>query len=371
MTDSVNDILQQERAKYLGIDEDELLNGLSEADLNQLAMELEDMDPDNQLLPAGHRQRDHTKKEATGPLDREKLLDFIEEESKAVEDKEDFVPFESGTKRGKIFTPSDNAQSQLELDGFKMDPELEECLNSATEAEITDIAAILGMHTIMNNEQYYESLKAKNAGKIICTEGFSAVTKCKMNAMPANEPPNPTDIEETLTRIQDNEEGLTEVNLNNIKNIPIHTLIDYCEALKANTYVTKWCLANTRCNNVVANAIADMLKINRSVRVLNLESNYISAEAMLGVVETLEENDSLEELRIDNQRDQYGQKFENDCVAILDKNTTLLRFGYHFKMQSPRNAVPGFLMRNLDLKRKSRVQYNPSSVVTQSYVKKE
>lgn len=366
MGDSVTEILDQERQKYLGLDEDELLKGLSESDLDQLALELEDMDPDNQLLPAGHRQRDHTKKGATGPLNREKLLDYIEEESKAVEDKEDFVPFESGAKRGKIYSPPEKSQLQNELDGFQMDPELEECLNSATEAEITDIAAILGMHTIMNNEQYYESLKAKNAGKIICTEGFSAVTKCKMNAMPANEPPNPTDIEATLIRIQDNEEDLKEVNLNNIKNIPIHTLLDYCEAIKANTYITKWCLANTRCNNVVANAIADMLKINRSLKVLNLESNYISAEAMTSIVETLEVNDSLEELRIDNQRDQYGQKFENDTVAIIEKNFTLLRFGYHFKMQSPRNAVPNFLMRNLDMKRKKRVQYNPSSVVTQS-----
>lgn len=370
MTDSVQDILAQERAKYLGLDEDELLNGLSEADLSTLALELEDMDPDNQLLPAGHRQRDHTKKDATGPLDREKLLDFIEEESKAVEDREEFVPFELGAKRGKVFEAAER-KLDLEDEGFKMDPELEECLNSASEAEITDIAAILGMHTIMNNEQYYESLKAKNAGKIVCTAGFSAVTKCVMKAAPASEPPNPTDIEGTLEKIQDNDENTTEINLNNIKNIPIHTLVDYCEALKANTYVTKWCIANTRCNNAVAGAIAEMLKINRSLKILNLESNYISANAMLKVVETLEENDCLEELRIDNQRDQYGQQFEYDTVSILEKNTTLLRFGYHFKMQSPRNAVPGYLMRNLDLKRKSRVHHNPSSVVTQSFVKKE
>jgi len=32
------------------------------------------------LLPAGYRQKDQTKKQPTGPLDREKLLDYIEEE---------------------------------------------------------------------------------------------------------------------------------------------------------------------------------------------------------------------------------------------------------------------------------------------------
>jgi len=370
MSDSVNQILDQERQKYLALDEDEILNGMSEADLDKLALDLEEMDPDNQLLPAGHRQRDHTKKDATGPLDREKLLDFIEEESKAVEDREDYVPFEPGQKRGKIFQQIEKTQHQKDMDNFKMDPELEECLASATEAEVTDIAAILGMYTIMNNEQYYESQKPENAGKIFCTEGFSATTKCKMNAMPANEPPNPTDVEATLIKIQENESDLTEVNLNNIKSIPIHTLLDYCEAMKANTYITKWCLANTRCNNVVATALADMLKINRTLKVLNIESNYISADTMTTVVETLETNDCLEELRIDNQRDQYGQKFENDTVAIIEKNTTLLRFGYHFKMQSPRNAVPNYLMRNLDLKRQKRVQYNPSSVVTSSVAKK-
>ena len=53
---SVADILEQERNKYLALDEDEILDQLSEHDLNQLKIHMQDIDPDNQLLPAGLRQ---------------------------------------------------------------------------------------------------------------------------------------------------------------------------------------------------------------------------------------------------------------------------------------------------------------------------
>ena len=46
-----------------------------------------------------------------------------------------------------------------------------------------------------------------------------------------------------------------------MQNIPIHTLKDYCESLKTNTYVTSWMLANTRSNDAVASAIAEMLEV--------------------------------------------------------------------------------------------------------------
>nr|CAB3267123.1 TMOD tropomodulin [Phallusia mammillata] len=359
------DAMQQDHDKYLKLDEDEILNQLTAEELEQLTLDLEDLDPDNQLLPAGHRQKDQTKKDPTGPLDREKLLEYIEDEAKKLEDEEEFVPYKPGLKRGKVFEAPKKVESALP--SANLDPELEDCLNNATEAELTDIAAILGMHTLMNNDQFYSSLEGSD---IANKTGFSSMTKCELKVTQVNEPPNPTDVEDTLRRISEDDSTLTKVNLNNIKNIPIHTLKDYAEQMKVNTNVTTLSLSNTRTNDSVAFAIADMLKINRTLKVLNMESNFMTGDGILAILEALVENDVLEELRIDNQRSQFGNKVEKEMTAILEQNTTLKKLGYHFNLQGPRSRVADFIMRNNDLKRRTRVDYNPSSVVSKTYTKK-
>lgn len=44
-----------------------------------------------------------------------------------------------------------------------------------------------------------------------------------------------------------------------------------------------------------------MLKVNNTLKSLNVESNFISGSGILAIVEALEGNTSLVELRIDNQ----------------------------------------------------------------------
>lgn len=53
----------------------------------------------NAMLPAGFRQRDQTKKNPTGPFDRDALLQHLEKEALEHEDREDLVPF-TGEKKG-------------------------------------------------------------------------------------------------------------------------------------------------------------------------------------------------------------------------------------------------------------------------------
>lgn len=357
---------EKERQKYLALDEDELLAGLNEEELEQLELELEELDPDNELLPAGMRQKDQTKKKATGKLNREELLDFLESEAKLIEDVEDVVPYQAGIKRGKIFVEDESTKQELRP--ANLDPELEEALDNASEAELTDIAAILGMHTLMSSDQFYSSLKSS---KIANQSGFSSVTKCDLKVTPVNEPPNPTDVDKTLKQCQADDSDLTDINLNNIKNIPIHTLKEYCEALKANTHVVSFSLVNTRSNDAVAEALGDMLKFNRVLKVLNVESNFMSGDGLQCILKSLTDNDCLEQLRVDNQRSQFGNKVEMDMVEYITQNSTLLKFGYNFRLQGPRSTVASHLLKNNDTKRLTRVEFNPSSVVTKTVYKKK
>ncbi|XP_058279959.1 tropomodulin-1 isoform X3 [Hirundo rustica] len=301
---------RKELEKYRDLDEDQILGALTEEELRKLENELEELDPDNALLPAGLRQRDQTQKPPTGPFKREELMAHLEKQAKDIKDREDLVPF-TGEKR-----------------------------------------AILGMHTLMSNQQYYEAL---GSSTIVNKEGLNSVIKPTQYKPVPDEEPNSTDVEETLKRIQSNDPDLEEVNLNNIMNIPIPTLKAFAEALKNNTYVKKFSIVGTRSNDPVAFALAEMLKVNSTLKSLNVESNFISGSGILAIVEALEGNTSLVELRIDNQSQPLGNKVEMEIANILEKNTSLLKFGYHFTQQGPRLRASNAMMNNNDLVRKRRL----------------
>ncbi|ERE92163.1 tropomodulin-4, partial [Cricetulus griseus] len=147
-----------------------------------------------------------------------------------------------------------------------LEPELEEALSHATDAEMCDIAettmaglwkrlpelreAILGMYTLMSNKQYYDAICS---GEICNTEGISSVVQPDKYKPVPDEPPNPTNIEEMLKRVRNNDKELEEVNLNNIQDIPIPVLSDLCEAMKTNTYVRSFSLVATKSGDPIAN----------------------------------------------------------------------------------------------------------------------
>ncbi|XP_030639796.1 tropomodulin-4 isoform X2 [Chanos chanos] len=334
------------------IDEDAILKGLSAEELEQLEYELQEMDPENAILPAGFRQRDQTKKTPTGPFDRDALLTFLEKQAMEHEDREDLVPF-TGEKRGKAFVPKPGAGKIPEEEQITLEPELEEALKNATDAEMCDIAAILGMYTLMSNKQYYDALGA--TGRIANTEGINSVVKPDVYKIYPDEPPNPTNVEETLQRIQKNDSSLTEVNLNNIKDIPIPTLKEIFEAMKSNSHVVSLSIAATRSNDPVAYAAAEMLQSNTTLESLNIESNFITGEGILAIVKALAENSTLVELKIDNQRQKLGDSVEMEIANLLENNPSILKFGYHFTQQGPRARAASAITRNNDYLRQQRV----------------
>ncbi|XP_042192500.1 tropomodulin-1 isoform X2 [Callorhinchus milii] len=339
----------KELEKYRDVDEDELLTKLSEEEIRQLEDELEELDPDNDLLPAGLRQKDQTKKEPTGPLNRDQLLDHLEKEAKEHKDREDLVPY-TGEKRGKPWVAKEQPV-QAVLESVTLEPELEEALANATDAELCDIAAILGMHTLMSNQQYYEALASST---IVNKEGLNSIIQPTQYKPVPDELPNSTDVEETLKQVMENDPELEEINLNNIKNIPVSTLKAYADALKDNTYVTKFSLVATRSNDPVAVSFAEMLKVNKTLKSLNMESNFITGNGIMALVKALQYNTSLMELKIDNQCQQLGNKVEMEIANMLEQNTTLLKFGYHFTQQGPRLRASNAMMNNNDLARISR-----------------
>ncbi|XP_025052808.1 tropomodulin-3 isoform X1 [Alligator sinensis] len=331
--------------KYKDLDEDEILGKLSEEELKQLETVLDDLDPENALLPAGFRQKDQTVKKASGPFDRERLLAFLEKQALEHKDREDFVPY-TGEKKGKIFIPKKKTVQSYKEEKVSLDPELEEALTSATDTELCDLAAILGMHNLISNADFCDIVGSSNG---VDKESFSNIVKGEKILPVFDEPPNPTNVEEALQRIKDNDSHLVEVNLNNIKNIPIPTLKEFAKALETNTHVKKFSLAATRSNDPVAVAFADMLRVNKTLRSLNIESNFITGAGILALTDALKENETLTEIKINNQRQQLGQPVEMEIAKMLEENTQILKFGYQFTQQGPRTKAAAAITKNNDL----------------------
>ncbi|XP_077941040.1 tropomodulin-2 isoform X1 [Gasterosteus aculeatus] len=324
--------------KYKDLDEDEILNKLSAEELKQLETALEEMDPENALLPAGLRQKDQTGKQATGSFNRESLLKYLEKEAMEYKDREDILPF-TGERKGKAFVPKQKPIETRQEEITTLDPELEEALSSATDTELCDLAAILGVHTLVTSSQSYDASK----------DGYNNVIKGEKMTPVFDEPPNPTNVEETLQRIKNNDSSLTEVNLNNIKNIPIPTLKDFAKALEKNTHVKKFSLAATRSNDPIAVVFGDMLRENKTLQSLNLETNFITGAGVQALVDALRDNDTLTEIKIDNQRQQLGTTVEMEIAKMLEENNSIVKFGYHFTQQGPRSRAGQAITKNNDL----------------------
>uniref|UniRef100_G1Q8P1 Tropomodulin 2 n=1 Tax=Myotis lucifugus TaxID=59463 RepID=G1Q8P1_MYOLU len=296
--------------------------------------------------PIGFSKKNQTQKAATGPFSCEHLLMYPEKEALEQKDREDFVPF-TGEKKERVFIPKENPIEMRTEDKVTLDPDLEETLASASDTELYDLAAVLGVHNLLNNPKFDEEIPNTKGGK----GPVRNVVKGEKVKPVCEEPPNLTNVEVSLQQKKANNPSLQEVNLNNIKNIPVPTLKKFAKALETNTHVKKFSLAATRNNDPMATAFADVLRVNKTLKSLNIESNFKTGAGVLALVEALE-NDTLTEIKIDNQRQQLGTAVETEFAQMLEDNSRTLKFGYQFTKQGSRTRVAAAITKNNDLVRK-------------------
>lgn len=178
-----------------------------------------------------------------------------------------------------------------------------------------------------------------------------ALNNIKMTSRPSG---NETNLESTLDKIRNNDPSITEVNLNNIENIPKEMLLDYVSALKKNKHVKTFSIANTGVDENIAFNLANMLRENRGITTLNIESNFVTGKGIVAIIRCLQFNETLTELRFHNQRHMLGHHAEMEISRLLKANNTLLKMGYHFEQPGPRMVVTNLLTRNLDRQRQLR-----------------
>lgn len=162
-------------------------------------------------------------------------------------------------------------------------------------------------------------------------------------------------FDDLLEQVRSDDPELTEVNVNNSDAIKTDTLIQFAEGLRSNTHVKTFCLANTRADDHVAFAIAGTLRNNSSLTGINLDSNHLTGKGILAIINSLQHNSTLMELRFHNQRHICGGKTEMEMAKVLRDNSSLLKLGYHFELAGPRMTMTNILSRNMDRKRQQRL----------------
>ncbi|OCT83458.1 leiomodin-3 [Xenopus laevis] len=243
----------------------------------------------------------------------------------------------------------ENCSSQPECDANKPTPEVVE--NEKPKEEISN--SVQATNDISDPvEKYPENKPNGKVGKLNLPKKLTLDSSfIKMSARPSG---NQTNLDRTLQSIRENNADVKEVNLNNIENIPKEMLADYVNAMKKNKYVKVFSMANVGVDDNVAFTIANMLRENRSIVTLNIESNFISGKGIVAIMRCLQFNEYLTELRFHNQRHMLGHHAEMEISRLLKANNTLLKIGYHFELPGPRMVVTNLLSRNLDKQRQKR-----------------
>ncbi|XP_076252950.1 tropomodulin isoform X5 [Rhynchophorus ferrugineus] len=334
---------------YDDVDVDTLLDKLTPEEINILAKEV---DPDDSFLPPSQRTSYDCDKKPTGPLNRKQLIEHINREAIETPDKPELKPYVAGVVRGKKWIPPPPPKKEIEAEekiAVDLGEEYEHALSSATQEEIIDLAAILGFHSMMNQDQYHASLLNKGQPVGLGWDGITKASKPKIFPM---DPPNNTDVEDSIRRVQNDDPKYIDLNWNNIKNISDEKFNTLFEGLEQNTHLETLSLSNTGLTDRGADRLAQALEKNSQLRVVNVESNNITPLGVVKLIKSLLKQNSVEEFRATNQRTQIlGNKIEMEITQLIEKNPTILRLGLHLEYNDARHRIATHLQRNIDTKR--------------------
>jgi len=334
---------------------DSLLENLTSDEIEKL---LEDVDPDDTHMPPSARCTYNCKKAPTGAFNKKKLLNYIYDQAKKTPDKIDYVPHVPGTVRGTKWIPPQQetlADHEFELD-IELGDEIEMALGDASTQDMIDLAGIMGLHSMINQEQYHHAVGAKNFGDDVDPDqGWDGITKATpLKCYPA-EPPNLTDPVDVLEKIKSKDEEQTEVNLNNVE-VSEKQFLEIFEALKGNTVLNNLSLSNTSLTDWAAANLCHTLESNGAIETINLESNCIMPQTLSKLFESLNVTQSIKEFKAMNQAAQVlGNRVEMAITKSIENNKTLLKVGMQFEYNDCQNRVAVHLQKNLDRIRIKRI----------------
>uniref|UniRef100_T1J4J1 Tropomodulin n=1 Tax=Strigamia maritima TaxID=126957 RepID=T1J4J1_STRMM len=199
---------------------------------------------------------------------------------------------------------------------------------------------------MMNQDQFHASIS--NKGQKFGAK-FESIVKATQPKVLPMEPPNPTDVDKVIQQVETNDPSLQTLNANNIKNISLEKFARLFEGLKKNTNLETLSLANTRLTDASAKILGDALCENRTLKTVNVESNFITPSTLRDLISSLLATQSVTEFRAANQKPEIlGVKTEMEIAKLVEDNHSLLRLGLSFDVPDARIRVQHHVQRNND-----------------------
>jgi len=319
---------------------EKLMAALSAEELSNLVDEMA-ADPDDKHMPASVRTAYRCEKEATGDLNRDSLINCINEIALNTPDKDEKVKYEPGIKRGKVYVPKyteeEHAQMEKEeSETVRLDPDMEEALMNATINDIMELADILNtnpqdfvMEAYADPLQYFEP-----------------------------DPPNETNPKEVLEKLAKNDSDTKDVCLNNVPGISEQQFCDIFNALRNNDRLVKFSACNTDMTDFAVATLCSVLEENSSLKSLSLENNRVSPDAIGDLFEaSASPNNGLLEMRVCSQaQEKMGQRVEERIATAICKNPRLMKVGITLEFNEIVNRVSKHMIANMDKLRTNRLK---------------
>merc|ERR1712012_510396 len=322
------------------VDLEDLLAALSPEEVAHLVDEMA-ADPDDKHMPASARTAYRCEKEATGELNRDSLINYVNEIALNTPDAEEKVKFEAGVKRGKVYVLKYSDEEHAEMEKtessqVRLDPEEEQALSNATLNDIMALADILN-----TNPQDF-------------------VMEAYADPLQYFEPDAPNDVkpEEVLEKLRANDSALKEVNLNNICGISEQLFCDIFNALKNNDKCVKFSACNTDLSDLAVSTLCAVLEENSQVKSLSIENNRVSPDAVADLFESIaSSNNGLLELRCAAQaQEAMGLRVEERIANAICKNPRIMKAGITLEFKEVITRVSKHMIANMDKLRTNRLK---------------
>ncbi|KAI6227497.1 hypothetical protein M3Y99_01247400 [Aphelenchoides fujianensis] len=206
---------------------------------------------------------------------------------------------------------------------------------------------------MMANEAHIISWE--EAEQMLCDEDTPIKSSLPQQTRPT-EPDNDTNVDDSIRRLQQNDPKLVKVNLNNMKRTPVPQIKRIIEAIGQNEHIEMLSLANMGLYDLDVEPLIRVLELNESLRVLNLETNYLSGEFFARLFEAALKNQTLEEVKAVNQGVNFSTVSEKQIIKAIFANRGLLKVSFNFRLPEGRFKVDKAIMRNNEIRRVLRRQ---------------
>jgi hypothetical protein len=131
------------------------------------------------------------------------------------------------------------------------------------------------------------------------------------------------------------------------------------KALERNTTITSLLLNNTNLNLKQGRALADSLRVNKTLKILNVDSNYLDASCIKDAATALLENkdSQIEQWRFNGQKgvgEFFGRPVEEAVANLARENKKIVKLGFSCADAHWNDVINKAMIRNGDLARRAR-----------------